>query len=306
MGKKNTILLFIACVLLVVLAVAAGFYFSRGIAENITAEAEKRAFTPEADRETVEDGHYGKKSGMEADMSSEEVMYENGLDEAEDDGTSLSQMPVNIMFVNNPASGKLEHMVLEVLNCSEPVAAYIYIDPAISYTMSSDLFRKLANQNALLPQTVTFSRLYSYYDSEKAYDAGRRILAEMLGIEINYYTAFNIGDFMSAFSVIEEASDSGTLKKAVFHSENNRFFSNPEKSGQEEGSLEKALKNAVSNWKHETRKKYALVYEQLRESDIFCESAPVIRNNESCELDCSRTADIIWTKCRIGKKEQID
>ncbi len=295
MKKKNKLLIFMACTLSVALAVVAGYTISENIAAGIVSEAERNAFLFDAGMLwNGTDNKQERTDGADGAITDGDNADEKG----NPDSSAVEPAPLNIIYAYNPSSGKVEHMVLEVLNCSGLLAGYIYIDPAVAYTMSSELYRRLANQNALLPQSVTFSKLYSYYDGEKAYDAGRRILTEMLGIEIGYYTALNIGDFMSVFGVVPDTSAEAGLMKPVFHEAQNRFFgpvSLTENINRDtgEGKMERAVKNAATNWSPENRKKYALIYAQLRDEDILCTGAPVIRKNESTELDCSRAADII-------------
>ncbi|MCQ2496650.1 MAG: hypothetical protein MJ131_08685 [Lachnospiraceae bacterium] len=302
---KNTksVLWLLLCILLVAGAAVAGYYFSQKIAHNITAEAENGLLGTGSVAQN--DGLLGTGAVAQNDVDSEGINSEGGLDThsvtpvdtASDTGSSYPKKLslLNLVFATNPGTGKIEHIILEGLDCVQPLLSFIYIDPDISYTMSSGLFRKLANKNALLPQTVTFSELYRYYENDKAYEAGQSILGEMLGLEIDYYTALTLADFMSVFRIEATNTDDGKkTNRAVLNITRKQAFESSKNADSSADYMNTKLKNALSSWTYEQRTAYIPLLDSLEASQLQYLSAPVKRNNESTELDCSAVAAMIY------------
>lgn len=297
-NNKNLIsfMILCLCILLVVMAAVGGYAYSRKLAGDITSEAEKDAFDPAAGMETPTSD---VAAGIEASASGELWHPDNNQNDGaalEDSSsepaydTTVKLTPLNLIFGTNPGTGRIEHMVIECLDSLNFAITYIYIEPEISYTMSSTLYRKLANKNALLPQSVTFTELYNYYKNDKAYEAGRSILSEMLGYEIDYYTALPLGDFMSVFRIVNETD--GKLAKPIATKE--QVFSKSEAGDTSADYIKLKLKNAVTSWPEELRMKYVPIYDSVEASAVKSRFAPVKRSNETTELDCSGTAAIIY------------
>ena len=145
--------------------------------------------------------------------------------------------------------------------------------------------------NTQLPQTVTFSELYRYYRNDKAYEAGRRILNELIDLNVPYYTA--IEDTVFDSFVYFKASDGGIdagfvpgdgeLKGRDFGTE-----------GSVKGAIETAFKDAATNWEVSGRLQYLEVYDALVRADVTFGEAPVRVKNESTSLDTAGTGAMLY------------
>lgn len=284
--KKKTFLTVTIGILLVSAAALAGYLGAGKIAERITGEAEKNAFSTSVDT----DGASAEKS---ADISrtdkADDGPRDDGLSTVITDEPEMKPEVFDLIYAVNSENGTVEQLILEDLDCVNGVLRYLCIDPGISYTVSESLFRSLANGNATMPQYVTFSKIFTYYGSEKAYDAGRRILEEMLGIKIDYYTAVPIGDFMSVFEIA--ASENG--REASVHVSKRQVFGENDGTEGFSGFTADRLKNAESSRSMAEREIYADVYGLLDESNILFLTAPVKKNNESMTMDTSTAATLL-------------
>lgn len=233
----------------------------------------------------------------------EKLLTENGVDRNSDraDGVdlpegdkgtkaALTMTPINIALAVNTETGRIEHVLVEIFRAGSGQLDYIRIAPEVSYTMTSSLYTELIAANTELPQTVTLSEIYRYYHSDKAYDAMRRIVGEMLNTGILYYTATDIGTF-EKFVSIHDTSAGFSAEFAVDREK--AVSSDYGTPGSIKGVLETALEGAVTNWSVADRLRYLDVYELLDEESVCFTNAPVIELNETCELDSVGTGAIL-------------
>lgn len=249
--KKSHIRLIFAAVSFCILAALAGYKGARYLASRITSEAEQNA----------EKAGLFKPQGVEEDLT-EKIINGTG-------STSLSKLrPSTLMYVVDYETGKIEYLALEVFDTVSMEAAFIYIDPDVSYTMTGSLYRALANGNVLVPQTVKFSELYGYYGTPAAFDAGKKIAGEMLGTPIDYYAAYTA----------EQGGDELSIKRITSLGLKSLYDRNVTEHTDltEEESLG-----------------YAELIGYLKDKDIKVYEAPVIKHNESCFLDVAGTWEIL-------------
>ncbi|MCR5639823.1 MAG: hypothetical protein K6G04_00560 [Lachnospiraceae bacterium] len=100
-----------------------------------------------------------------------------------------------IIYEIDTDSGRIANILAGIISQDKSCFDLIGIDTDISYTMSGELYSELTPANVTLPQTVRMYNLYEYYGSDKAYDAGRQIIGEMLGIRFESSAVFEAGGF---------------------------------------------------------------------------------------------------------------
>ncbi|MBO4421219.1 MAG: hypothetical protein J5783_05275 [Lachnospiraceae bacterium] len=249
--KKNKIWLMFAAVSLCLLVGLAGYKGARLLAAGITKEAEQNA----------EKAGLFKPKGVEDNLTEKLI---NGTEKS----TASNLRPLSLLYLIDYESGKVEELVLEVFDTVSMKAAFMYLDPDITYTMTGSLYRALANGNVLVPQTVRFSELYGYYGTPAAFDAGKKIAGEMLGTPIDYYAVYT--------------SEAGGEELKI-----RRITSLGVKS----------LYDIETGEDTDMSEDEQLVYESLagylKDTDINVYEAPVIKHNESCFIDISKTWEIL-------------
>lgn len=283
-NKKSTGFIWILAASVLVIATIGIVYFAAGKYRDSISGAKKGNDTEKAVGQDVSgQGDDGQNAGSPGSLS------------------TLNMTPVSIVFVTNSETGKIEHILIEILRCAANKLDYIRIDPEVSYTMSAKLYSSLTPDNTELPQTVTFSELYRYYHNDKAYEAGRQIVNEMINFNAPYYTAVTDVAF-DEFIVIEKAKapDSeagGEAEASAMHfalGENEIKSASFGSEGSVKGALEKILDKAVTNWSIGDRLRYLDVYDALTEENVAYTDAPVKVKNESTALDSPGLGAILF------------
>lgn len=187
MGKgKKKLLLFLAGASICLLAAVFCYKGARLLADEITVEAEKNA----------EKAGLFKPKGIEEEVSARLVSGEKTINKIR---------PLTLIYIMDYETGKVEQLSVMVFDTVDMTASFIYFDPEISYTMTGTLYRSLANGNVLVPQTVRMSGLYGYYGNLAAFEAGRKIMSELMGMEVDYYISLSKED--AHYSIMEGKAD---------------------------------------------------------------------------------------------------
>ena len=251
--RGKTFLIVMLCILLCVLAGIGGYKGSRYLADSITVKAEQAA----------------EKAGLfKPDLHIEEEIT------AEDEtaaNTVMKLEPAMLIYVTDFETGKITRMALAILDTVGERMFILGLDTGISYTMTGTLYRSLANDNVLLPQTVKLKELYGYYGNEGAFSAGKKIVSELLGKDIDYFTAFSVENAPQPLNGGEWTS-------------------------YELSKLYGSGEDVFSDMRKNEAESYAALAEKLEDSDIREEEAPVIRRNESSFLDIVGTWELIYAK----------
>lgn len=268
-GAKSTVFI-IVCIVLVGAAVfggykAAVFFSGQGAAK--------------ADRGVSQ----GVKRDAGADTSDQSISSQGSL-------TALNKTPVGIIYVVDSETASIDNVFIEVLRCNDIKLDFIRLDPKISYTMSAQLYSELSVDNTELPQTVTLSELYRYYKKDKAYEAGRRIIGEMINFNAPYYTAVENIVFDKYIRITK--TDGGIEGEFVLGRD--EAVSNYGTDGSVKGVIEEGLKNAVTNQPVGERLRYLDIYEQIDGTNTTFTDAPLIEKNETVNLSASGIGAILY------------
>lgn len=246
--RKNGIWLTVAAISVSLLAGLGAYKGARLLADGMTTEAEKNA----------EKAGLFKPEGLEEGISSKIVSGEKTVNKI---------CPLTLVYVTDYESGKIENLAVQVFDTVGMKVSFITLDPEIMYTMTGTLYRALANGNVLVPQTVKMRELYGYYGNPAAYEAGRKIVSELLGTDIDHYTALSKEKTPEAFTGGEiKATD----LKMLFDAEDRE-----------------------TSFSKEEEKVYSELYEYLEDPDVKVYEAPVISRNESCFVDVTGVWEIL-------------
>lgn len=260
--KTNVFLSFILDILIITAAVAAGL-FGVSLLRVDTSEIKARA--------------------------AEEITKAEGKG-------NISELPalttLDLLYGYNTETGEVEYMAIEILDCIAGELIMVKIPVEISYTMSSQLYRELAETNIELPQTVTFSELYRYYHDERAFEAGCRMLSELISFNILSYTAVPLEDFCLLYEPEDRSYEETALRYAVTEEQVKNW--SPESCGSVKAFLEKLLADAVTNRTVAERLRYLDVYDNLNEERVISTVAPVISGNERSEADTAALSAMLY------------
>lgn len=274
-GKRSGIGMLVLCLILITAAVFGGYALAN----------------------SIRSGSFGTGSGKNPGKSTDKSNGPNssGTPDITND-PDLSQTPVllktpaEVIYDFDPDTERIDAILIGILNTTENRLDYINIDTDVMYTMSAGLYSALTPDNTTLPQTVTFSELYRYYCNDKAFDAGRRMIGEMLNLSIPYYSAMPEYDFERLF-----------LSDKYDGESEYSFAVNPAKAksdystlGSVKGFVECIFENTVTNWGTEDRLRYLDTLDELENGDVTFTDAPVIEKNESCLLDTDAVGRILY------------
>lgn len=94
---------------------------------------------------------------------------------------------------------QIKAMVLEVLNTNTHNMDYITIPMKSEFTMSNELYQKLCASGSEAPQIIKISKIDSYFKGDTLYQYGVILLEDMLGLDVDYYTAVSAEEFVKMF-----------------------------------------------------------------------------------------------------------
>ena len=202
----------------------------------------------------------------------------------------LNRTPVAVIYDFDTETGRIANILLGVLRTLDGKLDFIRIDTDVRYTMSATLYSELTPENTTLPQTVVFSELYRYYHKDGAFDAGRRIIGEMLIFNVPYYTAMPVEDFDRLFRV----RDDGEEVETSFAATGDKARYGYGTDGSFKGYLQEVFSDEITNWPVAEKLRYLDVLDNLSEKDVTFINAPVFEKNETTELDSEATGSILY------------
>ena len=149
----------------------------------------------------------GKESGPEKDGVSESPSAKDRITETVS-GTGFTEA----VFETDASGGQIGRILVCILSKDGSCLDIIEIDTGVSYTMTQKLYTELTPEKVTLPQTVRFSELYTYYGDGRAYEAGLKIIGEMLGLKLERCAVFDTGGFDEEFyKKVRECTGAGTV-----------------------------------------------------------------------------------------------
>lgn len=125
------------------------------------------------------------EAGGAAGMGSGTGAAEGGGKPAEGE---LPGRVLNLIYGVSQKDGEITALILEAWDREGGSLRYVTIPVDTGYQMSAKLYRELTAYEPNLPQIMRLFRLYGYYGEERAFSDGTRIVGELLGTEIPYYT----------------------------------------------------------------------------------------------------------------------
>jgi hypothetical protein len=130
---------------------------------------------------------------------------------------SIDDISKNLIYGVNDKTGKIDKILLEILNCKNEKLHYITIPVDTRFTMSDSLYRKLVPVNPAIPQLLKLSGISKYFDKNTKYDYGVLLLEDLLKIKISYYTVIPLSIYETIFTGENLTADGadGETERAV-------------------------------------------------------------------------------------------
>lgn len=139
--------------------------------------------------------HFWKPAKEEAVVAYKEQAVPESITEA-----SIDDVSKNLIYSYNEDTKEIDKIILEIFHCENKKMTYITIPMRTQFTMSNELYRKLVLVHPAIPQILKLSTMTRYLDSETVFEYGVLIVADLLDIDISYYTAIPKATFDTIFT----------------------------------------------------------------------------------------------------------
>jgi hypothetical protein len=95
----------------------------------------------------------------------------------------------NLILGINEENGQIKRIIIEICNGNTGNLDYITVPAKLEFTMSYDLYKKLATANSNIPQIINMKKIHQYFSGESSYQCAELLLEDLLDISFSYYTA---------------------------------------------------------------------------------------------------------------------
>lgn len=184
----------------------------------------------------------------------------------------LGTPSIEVIYSADEKDSKIEHIVVAILNTENHNLDYITIPADTQYTLTDDLYGRMAEINPDLPKTIRLSELTKYYEGKEVYEYGQLVIEEILGVQTSYYSKITSTDFEKYF--VEEQRSYYSPRKATF--KDTLVYSNAFISSYQEVKPETVINfltdfsnSVATNLSLANRTKYAPDYAQIEADKIY-------------------------------------
>lgn len=109
------------------------------------------------------------------------------VSELKSDGEA-EEVSKNLILGVDTESGKIKKVVIEIMNKNTGNLDYITVPKELQFTVSYELYKKLATANKDVPQIVSIGKIHKYFKDESLYQCAQLLLEDVMDISFSYYT----------------------------------------------------------------------------------------------------------------------
>jgi hypothetical protein len=129
--------------------------------------------------------HYWQPKSEEATRTAYQVdTTPDGIVKEDKEGISK-----NLIYCYEEDTEKITKLILEMFDSEDNKMTYITIPEKTQLTLSNNLYQKLILDDPEIPQILKLTTITEYLDHDRAFSDELLIVEELLGTDINYYTA---------------------------------------------------------------------------------------------------------------------
>lgn len=121
--------------------------------------------------------------------------YISGIDE---NGVA-EEVSKNMILATDEENGRITKIIVEIVNQNTGNIDYITVPNNLQFTMSYDLYKKLATANPDIPQIVCIKKIHKYFSGESLYQCAQLLLEDVMDISFSYYTVISNDVFKEMF-----------------------------------------------------------------------------------------------------------
>ena len=94
----------------------------------------------------------------------------------------------NLILSVDEETGRINRMLIEICNGNTGNLDYITVPAKLEFTMSYELYKKLASANAEVPQIISMKKVHRFFTGESSYQCVKLLLEDLLDVSFSYYT----------------------------------------------------------------------------------------------------------------------
>lgn len=94
----------------------------------------------------------------------------------------------NMILAVDEETGRITKVLVEIVNQNTENIDYITIPNNLEFTMSYDLYKKLATANPDVPQIICIKKIHNYFSGESLYQCAQLLFEDVMDISFSYYT----------------------------------------------------------------------------------------------------------------------
>ncbi|MBE5960596.1 MAG: hypothetical protein E7256_04310 [Lachnospiraceae bacterium] len=188
--------------------------------------------------------------------------------------SSVSTLVKTIHFVTEEETGKIEDVLIEILNARSGKLLYLTIPMDLKVTLSGNVYDKLNAEVVMVPQMFKLSMLSAYFKGQKQREAARLILEDALGLKMDYYSVLPYETFHRMF---EKKADGTYVCPEEYIKEG---FGWMVKEKRKEAYLA-----YDTDFAYRDRMIYLETYQALKKEDFLFEKVSGMQTNEAFILD---------------------
>lgn len=192
-----------------------------------------------------------------------EVAFQDDiLTENDDSSAKVEEIAKNLIFCYDDKTKDINNIVLEILNSKKNKLTYLTIPVNTKLTVSNTLYKQMIVDCPEIPQVLKLSAISQYLDFKKQFAYAVKITEELVGMDINYYTAIPQSVFDTIFTEKEVNRQDGqeAVTMEVFREEFNNHLKTLDSKKKLEAYIKEMSYDIKSNLSVANKIKYAGSY----------------------------------------------
>lgn len=117
----------------------------------------------------------------------DEESFSKYISDIDADGVA-EDVSKNMILVVDEETGRITKVLVEIVNQNTGNIDYITIPNNLEFTMSYDLYKKLATANPDVPQIICIKKIHNYFSGESLYQCAQLLFEDVMDISFSYYT----------------------------------------------------------------------------------------------------------------------
>lgn len=231
--------------------------------------------------------HFWHPKSKEAETAFQEDVTSVGATDEDIDGKAK-----NLIYCYDEETNEITNIVLQIWNDNNKKLTYVSIPVRTQLTISNSLYKKIILDDPEIPQVMKLSTITKYLDTEKAYEDETKIIEELLGTEINYYTTIPkvIYDTIFTQKNIEQSDNYDSVPMEIFSSKYKNKMKKLDTKDKLQKYIEEIYPDLQTNLTLEDKLNSLDLYDEISMSDVTFDLIKGNNFNNAYVIDTSLAA----------------